>query len=197
MLDGINRHMRAIIRLAETRAALKVYISKQELVTYEDLAEVLGVSIGKGFMDTLAAVSRDDHNNGRPICPSIVVSTKESFPGKGFFDHATRTGARHYQDDEDDDADVTTGNTTLTKEYHLRMVFWLEQLHKLGYDIVEMASGNTDHDLPDIDVALATKVVADLNTDDYGDEDDEDEGDDEDEEPGETGWDEDDDSTDG
>ena len=190
MLDGINRHMRAIIRLAETRAALKVYVSKQELVTYEELAGILGVSVGKGFMDTLAAVSRDDHNNGRPICSSIVVSTKESFPGSGFFDHAVRLGAMQTWDQEDDE-DVTTGSNTLTKEYHERMVFWLTQLHKLGYEVVAMASGNTAHDLPDIDVALATKVIADLNAaDDYGDDEDDEE------EPGETDWDEDDDSTD-
>ena len=193
MLDGINRHMRAIIRLAETRAALKVYVSKQELITYEDLAEVLDVSVGKGFMDTLAAVARDDYNNDRPICSTIVVSTRESWPGKGFFDHATRLGALRGDEDDgnDDDEDVTTGDNTLTKEYHMQMVFWLEQLHKLGYDIVEMASGNTTHDLPDIDVALATKVIADLTAvDDYGEDDEEPGVEDDDEE------DEDEDSTD-
>ena len=66
MLDGINRHMRAIIRLSETRAALKVYISKNELVTYEELAEVLGVSAGKGLMGEF---SSGPHAIQQPDCP--------------------------------------------------------------------------------------------------------------------------------
>jgi hypothetical protein len=187
MLDGINRHMRAIIRLSETRAALKVYVSKNELVTYEELAEVLDVSVGKGFMDTLAAVSRDDYNNGRPICTSIVISTNSRFPGKGFFDHAQRLGAYAPAETPEEPEDVQVGNDSMTQEYYDQQVFWLTQLDKLGYDLNNLV---TDYDVPaTITPELIAKVYAEINAvNDYG-EDDEDE-------PGETDWDEDDDEDD-
>jgi hypothetical protein len=174
MLDGINRHMRAIIRLSETRAALKVYISKNELVTYEDLAEVLGVSVGKGFMDTLAAVSRDDYNNGRPICTSIVVSTNSRFPGKGFFDHAQRLGAYVPAEQADPPEDVQVGNDTMTREYYDQQVFWLTQLDKLGYDLDALLTD--DYDVPaTITAELVAQVRAEIEADDEDGEDDEEE----------------------
>jgi hypothetical protein len=111
MLEGLNRHMRAIIRMAEIRGVLARCIQKRELVTYKEVAECVGADPSSGFVHDLAAVARDDFQNGRPISTAIVVG-KHGCPGGGFFSHAATLGAGG-------DADVD---------------FWRDTLVRLGYD---------------------------------------------------------------
>lgn len=89
---------------AELRERLRAVAQRRETITYQPIANALGIDLGldseRGRLGrTLGDISRVEHADGRPLLSAVVVLGSTNVPGKGFFDLARELGAHRSDDD--------------------------------------------------------------------------------------------------
>jgi len=151
LYDNLSKHARAIARTVSAQSVLRYLIKRQQTISYEELAEAIGMPSDRGFMNVMATVARQDKNEDRTLTTAIVVGSN-GLPNSGFFDHAERQGwfdPWDYAGRSPDEEPMTDDEVRDAKRS-----FWKEQLIGLGY---EDPDGDGEYE-KDGNVSTATSV---------------------------------------
>jgi hypothetical protein len=79
------------------RAALIEAARDRRLLTYPDVAAIMGLTYGGSAMGTKVgamgdAINRFEHDAGRPMLSALIVKTQSRVPGEGFYRSALALG---------------------------------------------------------------------------------------------------------